>query len=66
MEDIMIGRYALSLQQSEFMTLTLVVNPSSIVLVAVGIIAILLICQVPSLRYVKRVQLAEATKERGA
>ena len=63
---IMIGRYALSLQQSEFMTLTLVVNPSSIVLVAVGIIAILLICQVPSLRYVKRVQLAEATKERGA
>lgn len=62
---IIIGRYAMSLQQSEFMTLTLVVNPSSYMLVAFGIIAILLICQVPSLHYVKKVELAEATKERG-
>jgi len=62
---IMIGRYAMGLQQSEFMTLSLVVNPSSYILVSVGIIVILLICQVPSLQYVKRVELAEATKERG-
>jgi hypothetical protein len=31
----------------------------------VGIIVILLICQVPSMRYVKNVDLATATKERG-
>jgi putative ABC transport system permease protein len=60
-----VGRYAMSLQQTENMSLTLVVNTSSYVLVAVGIIAILLICQVPSMRYVKNVDLATATKERG-
>jgi putative ABC transport system permease protein len=62
---VLVGRYAMGLQRSEFMTLSLVVNPSSYLLVAAGIIAILLICQVPSLQYVKRVELATATKERG-
>jgi putative ABC transport system permease protein len=62
---VLVGRYAMGLQNSEYMTLTLVVYPSSYLLVAFGIIVILLICQVPSLQYVKRVELAEATKERG-
>jgi putative ABC transport system permease protein len=62
---VLVARYAMSLQQSEFFTLSLVVNPSSYILVSVGIIVILLICQIPSLRYVKKVHLAEATKERG-
>jgi putative ABC transport system permease protein len=60
-----VARYAMSLQQNDFFTLTLIVKPMSYVLVAIGIIAILLICQVPSLRYVKSVDLASATKERG-
>jgi len=63
---VLVGRYAMGLQSSEFMTLTLVVNPSSYILVAVGIVLILLICQLPSLQYVKKVELAKATKERGA
>jgi putative ABC transport system permease protein len=63
---VAVGRYAMSLQQTDFMTLTLVVYPTSYFLVGIGIIVILLICQVPSLRYVKRVELARATKERGA
>jgi putative ABC transport system permease protein len=63
---VAVGRYAMSLQQTDFMTLTLVVYPTSYILVSVGIIVILLICQVPSLRYVKSVDLARATKERGA
>ncbi len=62
---VLLARYAMSLQNTDYFTMSLVVNPSSYILVAVGIIAILLICQVPSLQYVKRVQLAEATKERG-
>jgi putative ABC transport system permease protein len=62
---VVVGKYAMGLQSSEYMTLALVVYPSSYLLVAFGIIAILLICQVPSLQYVKRVELAEATKERG-
>ena len=62
---VAVGRYAMSLQQTDYMTLSLVVYPSSYFLVGVGIIIILLICQVPSLRYVKRVELATATKERG-
>jgi len=62
---VAVGRYAMSLQQTDFMTLNLVVSPSSYLLVSVGIILILLICQIPSLRYVKRVELARATKERG-
>lgn len=62
---IAVGRYAMSLQQTDFMTLTLVVYPSSYIIVGVGIIVILLLCQIPSLRYVKRVELARATKERG-
>jgi len=62
---VLVGRYAIGLQNSEYMTLTLVVNPSSYFLVAFGIIMILLICQVPSLQYVKKVELAQATKERG-
>jgi putative ABC transport system permease protein len=63
---IAVGRYALSLQQTEYFQLSLVVFGSSYVLVSAGIILILLICQVPSLRYVKSVDLATATKERGA
>jgi len=62
---IAVGRYAMSLQQTEYFQLSLVVFTSSYVLVSVGIILILLICQVPSLRYVKSVDLATATKERG-
>lgn len=62
---ILVGRYAMSLQQTEYFTFTLVVNRSSYIMVAIGIIVILLICQVPSLRYVKKVDLAKATKERG-
>ena len=63
---VMVGRYAMSLQQTDYMTLTLVVYGRSYIMVGVGIIIILLICQIPSLRYVKRVELARATKERGA
>lgn len=63
---VVVARYAMSLQSNDLFTLTLVVNPSSYILVSVGIIVILLICQVPSLQYVKRVELATATKERGA
>ena len=62
---IAVGRYAMSLQQSDFMTLTLIVSRSSYLSVSAGIIVILLLCQLPALRYVKRVELAEATKERG-
>lgn len=62
---VVVADYAMGLQNSEFFTMSLVVNPSSYILVAVGIIVILLICQIPSLQYVKRVKLAEATKERG-
>lgn len=62
---VVVARYAMSLQNNDLFTLTVVVHPSSYIMVGVGIIVILLICQVPSLRYVKRVELAEATKERG-
>jgi putative ABC transport system permease protein len=62
---VMVGRYAMSLMQTEMMTLTLVVYKQSYVIVSVGIIVILLLCQIPSLRYVKSVELARATKERG-
>ncbi len=62
---VLVARYAMSLQSNEMFTLTLKVNPSSYLLVGVGIIIILLLCQIPSLQYVKRVELAEATKERG-
>lgn len=62
---VLVAGYAMGLQNTEYFTLSLVVKPSSYILVAVGIIVILLICQIPSLQYVKRVQLAEATKERG-
>jgi putative ABC transport system permease protein len=63
---VAVGRYAMGLQQTDYMTLSLVVYPSSYLLVGIGIIVILLICQVPSLRYVKQVELAKATKERAA
>lgn len=63
---IVVADYAMGLQQTDYFTMTLFISTRSFVLVAVGIIAILLICQVPSLRYVKSVDLAEATKERGA
>ena len=62
---VAVARYAMSLQQTDYFTLTLVVHPSSFALVAVGIMVILLVCQIPSLRYVKNVELASATKERG-
>lgn len=62
---VMVGRYAMTLQQTEYMTLTLVVNTRSYIMVSVGIIVILLLCQIPSLRYVQRVELAQSTKERG-
>ncbi len=62
---VVVGRFAMSLQQTEFMTLTFVVHPMSYILVSVGIMAMLLLCQIPSLRYVKKVDLAIATKERG-
>ncbi|MFH1149907.1 MAG: FtsX-like permease family protein [Actinomycetota bacterium] len=62
---VLVGRYAMSLQSTEYMTLSLVVSARSYILVSVGIIIILLLCQVPSLRYVQRVELAQATKERG-
>jgi len=63
---VVVGKYAMSLQQTEYFSLNLVVYPRTYLIVALGIIAILLICQVPSLRYVKKVELAKATKERGA
>ena len=62
---IMVGRYAMSLQQTDYFSMTLEVSARSYVLVSVGIIVILILCQIPSLQYVKRVHLAEATKERG-
>ena len=60
-----LGRYAMTLQATDYMSLSLVVYPRSYWMVSIGIMIILLICQVPSLRYVKRVELAQATKERG-
>lgn len=63
---VLVGRYAMSLQQNDFFTMKLVVYPSSYWLVAIGIIVILLVCQGPSLAYVRKVDLATATKERGA
>ena len=60
-----IGKYAMSLQQTEYFSVSFVVNKESYILVAFGIMIILLICQIPSLRYVKKVELARATKERG-
>jgi len=62
---IVVANYAMGLQQTDYFTMTLYISTRSYVLVAVGIIVILLICQVPSLRYVKSVDLAQATKERG-
>lgn len=62
---IVVANYAMGLQQTDYFTLALYISTRSFVLVAVGIIAILLICQIPSLRYVKSVDLAQATKERG-
>ncbi len=63
---IAIANYAMSLQETEYFTISLVVYGRSYFLVALGIIMILLLCQIPSLRYVKKVELAKATKERGA
>ena len=60
-----IGKYAMSLQQTEYFSVSFVVSKESYILVAFGIMIILLICQIPSLRYVKKVELARATKERG-
>ncbi|MBU4174788.1 MAG: FtsX-like permease family protein [Actinobacteria bacterium] len=62
---VMVGRYAMSLQQTDYFSMTLEVSARSYILVSVGIIVILILCQIPSLQYVKRVHLAEATKERG-
>ena len=62
---IMVGRYAMSLQQTDYFTMTLEVSMRSYILVSVGILVMLILCQIPSLRYVKKVHLAEATKERG-
>ncbi|MBU4302144.1 MAG: FtsX-like permease family protein [Actinomycetia bacterium] len=62
---VMVGRYAMSLQQTDYFTMTLDVSVRSYVIVSVGIIVLLILCQIPSLQYVKRVHLAEATKERG-
>lgn len=59
-----VASYAINLQNSEFFSLKLAVYPSSYWLVAIGILIILLLCQIPSLRYVKGVELAEATKQR--
>ncbi len=63
---IAVASYAMSLQESEYFTITLIVSGRSYFLVALGIISILLLSQIPSLRYVNRVELAKATKERGA
>lgn len=62
---VLVARYAMSLQDTDYFTMSVVVNPLSYALVSIGIIVILLLCQVPSLQYVKRVELARATKERG-
>lgn len=62
---VLVGRYAMSLQQTEYFTLKLVVYGSSYLMVAAGIIVILVLCQFPSLTYVRKVDLARATKERG-
>jgi len=60
-----VGKYAMSLQQTEYFSISFVVYGSTFLMVAIGIILILLICQIPSLQYVKKVELAKATKERG-
>ena len=62
---VAVGRYAMSLQNTDYFTMTLEVSMRSYIVVSVGIIVILILCQIPSLQYVKRVELAEATKERG-
>jgi putative ABC transport system permease protein len=62
---VWVGKYAMGLQQTDYFSISFVVYWSSYLLVAIGIIVILLVCQVPSLRYVKKVELAKATKERG-
>ena len=62
---VAVGKYAMSLQQTEYFSISFIINGSTFLVVAIGIIVILLICQIPSLRYVKKVELARATKERG-
>jgi len=61
---LLVGNYAMSLQQTEYFSLSLSVDTSTYLLVSGGIIVILLLCQIPSLRYVKKVNLAESTKQR--
>lgn len=63
---VAVANYAMSLQETEYFTISLIVSGKSYFLVAMGIIVILLLCQIPSLRYVNRVELAKATKERDA
>ena len=62
---IWVGKFAMGLQQTDYFSIPFVVYGSSFLTVAIGIIIILLACQAPSLRYVKNVELARATKERG-
>ena len=62
---VWVGKYAMGLQQTDYFSISFVVYGSSFLVVAIGIMVILLVCQVPSLRYVKKVELAKATKERG-
>lgn len=60
-----VARYAIGLQETEYFTLDFVVYWPTYLIVSVGILIVLLICQIPSLKHVQSVELARATKERG-
>lgn len=60
-----VARYAIGLQETEYFSLEFVVYWPTYVIVSVGILIVLLICQIPSLKHVQSVELARATKERG-
>lgn len=53
-------------EQQDLMTLKMVVKPETYLLTALIILAVALLSQIPSLRYVSRLDLAKATKERSS
>jgi putative ABC transport system permease protein len=52
------------LYQSETVTLELIIYPRTYVLVVIGAVLVVLLSQIPALRWINRLDLAKATKER--